>query len=468
MIISILTPNIGITAERRRCPGLIERPLVLVDTAQKILSVSEEAALCGISVGQALSGAKILCPILQSLPYDTDHYEQAMGVLWDVFAAETSCVEPISPELCYIELPDNYALERTHYLATQITPFVPLRAGIARTKVVARMASLQARHTVTSIPIGDESRLMARVPISRAITLDQKILQQLERLGLVTFSDVLRIPLQRFPVGLRKTGYLLRLMAVGDDNDPICPSWPPRTITSHFYFDAETVLESALHAAIDLLCEKITTELILTNERTKKVLLTLSLEDGCCLVDEAELRLPVSDPKTLSAAAIRLLERLPIDQPITSISLTAAQITRGAAKQLTLLDARALGDLYPHERDSSLDAAIFYLKQRFGERAVVTGEDMRAKRRINLWTCPLGLLLSESVQVYTDALDQPMRYLRKSKSYNVARIANRWRETQWNWGETSEATSFRVETDPSGIYDLEHRGAQWRLTGAAD
>ena len=63
---------------------------------------------------------------------------------------------------------------------------------------------------------------------------------------------------------------------------------------------------------------------------------------------------------------------------------------------------------------------------------------------------------------------RPIRFQRKQTHYSVREILNDWCETSWVWNELIRVRIFRVETTPSGLFELRRLGMVWRLTAAQD
>src|SRR5436190_10169620 len=113
-------PQAGIAVERNRFTHLWGEPVALVDDTGLVAALSDEAASTGIKIGQAASGAKAFCPNLVTLPYDLEAYSHASECIWNLFAIESSFVEPVTPELCYVELTGPHALEIARRLADEL------------------------------------------------------------------------------------------------------------------------------------------------------------------------------------------------------------------------------------------------------------------------------------------------------------------------------------------------------------
>src|SRR5258708_35235500 len=104
-------PESGIAVERARLSHLWGEPVGLAGANDTLIAVSDEAARFGIKVGQTASGAKGLCERLIVLPYDRPSYEEAAHLIWNLFAIESSGVQPASPRVSLIELKDHEAQE---------------------------------------------------------------------------------------------------------------------------------------------------------------------------------------------------------------------------------------------------------------------------------------------------------------------------------------------------------------------
>ena len=545
MIACFYMPQIGIAVERSRLNHLWGAPVGLAAEDGVLAAVSDEAAMFGIEPGQDAAGARALCTHLTVLPYDRPAYEEAAHCVWDLFAIESSFVEPVSPEVCFIELVDSDAIERSQQIALDLASRVriPVRVGLAHSKFVARKAaerttgdtgktvdrrqsavgsshaSRSTQHeaqrpddpttkrpiTITStstitnvpnaqgptpsalllpthrpadpttldelflrIPSGKEARFLARIPIDGVPGLDYKTRQKLGRLGVRTFGDVLKLPKRELTRQLKELGYVLYRLARGQDYERVRPSWPPRRLEDGIEFEDETCEEPTVREALRVCSESIARTLSRKREFCRSLALRVKLADGSWLEESEKLAVPVDSVQALHAASLRLLKRIPLDQALLGIHLRAGDLGVGSGLQLALVDENRHGTGLPHERNRSLEATLTFLRKRFGPGAVVSAAMMRQARRIGLWTYPLGHLLNEPVQVATDERGRPLRYWRRGRPREIKRIHDRWRESEWFWGGIHEKTVYRVETDPSGLCELQSLGSTWRLSGLAD
>lgn len=484
--------HIGIAVERARLPHLDGEPFALAAADGTIRVASEEAARWGVRSGMAVQGARSLCGDLIVLPYDGPAYELAARPIWDILAVESSIVEPIKPEMAYMELRGTQSeiTTRVRQIAETIAPRVGVlvRVGVGRTKFVARQAALGRQGEdgeAVVVPLGDEAAFLAKLPLAllpNAPKLDAKARQQIERLGVKTLGDIWTLPPHRLPKSLQKAGQQLLQWAQGHDASPVKSLWPPRTIAAEVRF--EEGLEDRFFAenALLRLAEQIACQLSTNHEFCREITLNIGMEDHTWVQETERLAIAESQVPPIYRAALRLLQKLQIEQPVVSMEIVVGDIGSGSGLQLSLMDKA--GEL-PHERMKRLEAVLNHLRKRYGPRAVIPAALLAKVRRIHLWIHPLGHLLCEPVdQVATDRRGVPVRYWKRNgrgtagrisrsgndhrKQYEVLAIHSRWRETGTRNGILMDAEVWRVETDPFGVSELRHLDTEWRITATWD
>ena len=482
MVACFVLEHFAIACEWARLPRLQGMPTVLTaDEATVTVASPEATAAFGIAAGMTVSAARSLGGAdLIVLPYDREAYTEAATSLWDLYAVESDTVEPVSPEVCYVEMIGKEIPERVARLAEQIAVRVrvPLRVGIARSKIVAHHAAGRSRAGAVVVPVGEEWRALAGLPIAQVPRIDHKTRTRLHRLGIETLGDIARLPPARFPRDLKRTLPLLHALAHGQDGDTVKPLWPPRRRERSLRFPEEEEITELprIEAALRILAEELARDLSKNGDYCRTVTLRLGLDDGAFLQETEKRSSPTATPNGLTASAHRLLPRLPVTRPIRSLTLIAGDLGAGSGIQLALLGDSQKDDApLPHERQRRLNAALAYLRRRYGVRVLVTGSLLRQARRIGLWTFPLGHLLDEPIQVATDARGTPVRYWRRNRKTGgewqprtVTRVQDRWRDRSWQIGSIQEHTAYRVETDPWGVSELHALPVEWRLTGVLD
>ena len=485
MVVCFVFDRAGIACEVRRHPHLRDRPLALAGDGGVIRCVSPEGLTAGVIEGCDGATARSLCRGLVVLPYDREHYMDAMQTAWDAVAVETNTVEPVEPELCYAEFTGLDIVEQVCGVVCVLADLygIPVPAGIGETKVLARAAAQRARRNtvdlggVIEVTPGSELSFVSTLPIDTAGPLPAKLFQKFRNLGIRTLGDVGKVPKAELArqAGREWAHRLLRLCA-GRDDDPVKPLWPRLYLESAIAFEVEIGDEGRIHAALRQCSDRVAAGL--RSRYCRALTLTVELADCSCVSETETLANPACSPDQLFRAALRLLARLCLSQPILGIRLRADDIDSGGGLQLTLLDAGDSLAGYPHERSRSLDARVKVLRSKYGPQSVVPGGRMRRTRRIDCWMLPIGKVNDEQVTVATDEQGAPLCYRRVSgrpgrggrddREYRVSRVMDRWRSVEWSWGEVMESDCYRVETEPYGIYELHRLAGGWRLRGAYD
>lgn len=476
MIACFHMPQFGITVERQRQPEVVwGEPLVLVNDQRRVVTVSDEAAAFGVRPGIAEAGARSLCPGLQVFRYDGPTYRIEAEKIWNVYAIESSVVEPVSPESCYVSLPSDIVVARARFLAIELSNAVrcSFQVGLGRSKFVALQAAQSGRDaSMVSVPIGQETALLANVSLREVSRLDAKTYDRLERLGIRTLGDVLRLPARRWPKGLQQVGHRLACLATGEDGDSIKATWPPPSIERSFSFDDEIDQIEHIKAALKVLAMQISAQLVSEPEYCRSLSLRVVHGDGSQIDDCERLAAPTSSAEQLFRAAFRLFQRLPLTQSVQSLHLRAFDLDTAGGLQLSLLNPDDLSERFPHERKSRLDQTIARLRKMYGPAAVFYGDKVIGRGRIGLWTYPLGHFLTEPVTVWTDQQGVPVRFQRKKKQfpdpYQITKVHRRWHERSWVWGTQLETSVYRVFATPGDLAELQRMGMQWQLRGTSD
>jgi DNA polymerase IV len=479
MIACFTLPQFAVAVERARLTHLWGEPVALLDAEDKVITASDEAVPYGIRPGLSASAARTFCPALITLPYDREAYMEAAEAVWRVLAIESSVVEPVSPEVCYIEVGARDALSNVRYLASAIASriSVPIYVGLASSKVVAYRAAMQdKKNEVVIVPLGREAAFLSGLGIEKVPHIDFKTRQKLDRLGVKTLGDVLALPGHELRRQLPKIGFLLQRLATGEDGDPVRPLYPPRSLDHTFAFEDEIEDETSVHYALRDCARHIAAALTDKREFCRSIALTVEQADRTYQQEAEKLASPIAGEEEIYCASLRLFSRMVLTSPILEIYLTVSHLGAGSGLQLALLDDNFHGQGLPHERRARLAEVLALLRKRFGVGSILPLSMLRQARRIGLWTYSLTHGFDEPVRVATDAQEAPVRYWltgRRARREGhgpreVRRILNRWKETKWFWGAASTQVVYRVETDPAGLSELRKLSVEWRLSGVHD
>lgn len=215
-----------------------QQPLVVVDAKRfQIIQCSDAAQKQGIKNGMGLGSASTLCPSLQVSPYDESVEQQALADIAQWLYLVTSDLALFPPQGLLLKLTDMLTLygglesywnkisQHLQYLNVQFhyaTGFSPFSA-ILLTKLGSNLVTEEKKH------IED---MLRYCPVSAA-ELNQKQIEKLARVGIVTLNDLLKLPIseiaRRFDIEL--VNYIGKL--TGQFRHPVDFYRPPERFQSY-------------------------------------------------------------------------------------------------------------------------------------------------------------------------------------------------------------------------------------------
>ncbi|OEF04023.1 Y-family DNA polymerase [Vibrio genomosp. F10] len=225
-----------------------EAPLVIVDEKKhQIVQLNDAALNQSLNIGMGLGSAATLCSHLQVHAYDAQTEQQTLTHIAQWLYLKTSDITLFPPKGILLKVSnmlslyhdlDTYwqitcqHLEQLNYryqFATGFSPFsAMLLAKSAKNRLYEDKESIMAQINNLPLSISD---------------LDRKQVEQLRRIGIGTFQELLSLPMQelarRFNIDL--VNYVGRLL--GQFKHPVTFYHPPETFESHLelLFDIDNV-----------------------------------------------------------------------------------------------------------------------------------------------------------------------------------------------------------------------------------
>jgi protein ImuB len=390
-IACIVVSLFPLAARLRSEPELAREAVVIVEgngSAARVVAASRLARRAGVKPGATLTQARALIPKLVARPRDPECERAAQEALLEVADRFSPRVEDAGDGVAYFDVdgidrhfPSNLerpgadaAAERAaesglaEALAGDATPAVaaclaregpeltlgrallvaaeaaglPARAGIASSKLAARVAAGLAESPAAVLP-GREAPFLAPLPLARLspVLETADLSTTLARWGIRTIGDFARLPGSRVTSRLGNAGRELHSTARGVDPRPLMPRQPPAAF--HEGTDLEwplVALEPFLfvgRAALERLCRR----LEISGLACARLELNLRLEPDGHQLRTIDLPAPTRDIKTLLTLLRLDLEARPPGAPVAGFTL-AAHPDRPREAQLSLYGPAAL------------------------------------------------------------------------------------------------------------------------------
>ncbi len=363
------------SVEQRDDPSLRGRPTIV--GAGVVMAASYEARAFGIHGGMGGRRAHQLCPHAAVVPPRFSAYSEASRALFDLFEETAPLVEGMSLEEAFL---DVRGLERISGKPRQIAERLRRQArnriglavtvGVARTKVLAKMASRAAKPDgLLVVDPEREAEFLRPLPVEALWGVGAVTAEKLRAHGISTIGQL----------GRRDEGELAlflgahaarHLHAVAHNRDPrrVRRGRRRRSIGTQSAFAGRRKSGSDLDTLLVSLVDRVTRRARAANRAGRTVTLRLRLGDFSRITRSRTLPHPTAGTGAILAAARALLgvtRPLIERRGITLLGITVANLSDEAQLELPL-ESRL---------DPALDLAIDEIRRRFGTDAIRRGSN---------------------------------------------------------------------------------------------
>lgn len=362
------------SVEQRDSPGLRGRPVLVGGGV--VLAASYEAKRRGVRTPMNLREARQLCPEAVVVPPRMEAYAQASKAVFEVFRDTTPLVDALSIDEAFLEVGGLARLVGPpemigHQLRRRIRDEVglPITVGIARTKFLAKVASVSAKPDgLLVVPPDGELDFLHPLPVGRLWGVGAVTQAALHRRGLITVGDVAALDEPALTSILGKgSGRHLHALAHNRDPRPVETGRRRKSIGAQSALGNRRRSADEVEARLAGLVERVARRMRTANRRARTLTLRLRLVDMSRLTRSHSWNVPTDRTDALVATARELLrrERPLLDaRGLTLIGISVSGFD-GESVQLELpLDRRP---------EAQLDSTLDDLRARFGSASVMRG-----------------------------------------------------------------------------------------------
>jgi DNA polymerase IV len=244
---------------------------------------------------------------------------------------------------------------------------LPVTVGIARTKLLAKVASAVAKPDgLLVVPPDGESAFLHPLPVERIWGIGPATAAKLRSRGIRTVGELARVPEPALSATLgRAAGRHLHALANNRDPRPVRLRVRRRSIGSQHALGRSRRTAEEIDADLVAIVDRVTRRLRDAKRVGRTVVLRLRFDDFTRATRSNTLPHPTAQTRTILAAARGLLsEAQPLidRRGLTLIGLTIANLEDDLPMQLCL-------PLDPGDR-ALLDSALDEIRDRFGATAV--------------------------------------------------------------------------------------------------
>jgi DNA polymerase-4 len=256
-----------VSVELLRHPELRGKPVVVggqPDERGVVSAASYEARQYGIQSAMPLRTAGRLCPHAVFLDGHHELYGEWSDRVATILARYTPVVEMVSIDEAYLDLAGTQRLQGTpleaaHRLLSEIweKTQLPCSAGLARTRLVAKVASEQAKpRGLLWVPAGSEAAFFAGLPVRKIPGIGKVTEAALGAFGIKTVGELAGVSQERLEDVFGQWGTALYRKARGEDAYEFFVDAEPKSVSNNHTFPYDTDDRAMLDSMLSHLSQK--------------------------------------------------------------------------------------------------------------------------------------------------------------------------------------------------------------------
>ena len=455
----VLIEHLPVKVETLLTPALAQQALVVLRPwDERVLDASSQAAAAGVGPGDTRRRAEQLCPQAAILPAREALYQARHESLIAALGQFADAVESGDWGEGFVEIgalartfPSEQALALQ--LAAEVEGEVGLAPalGIASNKFTALQAARQAAGGlgICVVPAGREGRFLALLPATALPELPAEMLRRLHLFGMTTLGELAALPRPALARQFGAEAVVFHDLARGIDPRPLIPQAPPPLISRRLALPELASERGLVLAALDHLVGQLAGQLEASGFQATALSLAVATGAGQELLQGSSLRPPSADVDVLRRLAARLLGRLPLASPVTSLAVTAYPLREwhAGARQLALLDEDVSGQYRPLSAElNRLWEAVRLLRQRFGEAVIRLASAVGPPAPIPI-----------QVEARPDGMPAWLGWpapAQGGRPHRVASVYEHWRVYDRWWEQPVQRDYYQVETDGQAVFTV--------------
>ncbi len=335
MIAHIDLDSFFVAVERARDPALIGRAVVIGGQPGSygfVAALSREARRAGVRAGMLLGQAALRCPDAVFLDGAFDAYLSASVEVDAIVRRESSEIEWVSIDELFVEVSSGGAAAVERIQRRLQSMGLDAGFGLARSKVVARIASQLARpRGVVHVLDGYEARFLSPLKIEMLPGIDAAVAQRLRARGVRRLGQLAGLsPTEVAPL-IGRAGAILARQAAGVDSSPVRRASLPRHPIEDQALPHPSADLDVLRAALDERIARVGRELRSQVVYARSLTVRLRYADGHRHSRTMSLREPSALTEVLQAAAADLLtQMLRPERLVEAIGVSCSGLLHGA------------------------------------------------------------------------------------------------------------------------------------------
>ncbi|MGI6221543.1 MAG: DNA polymerase IV [Coriobacteriales bacterium] len=374
------------------------KPVIVGGSPDKrgvVSTASYEARVYGVHSAMPSWQAARLCPNAIWTHGNYPRYKEMSNKVMDIIRDETPALQQVSIDEAFADVtPGRHIGDHPVVIARRIRARVAelgitCSVGVGTTKTIAKIASdLDKPDGLTAVYPGDERSFLDPLPAGKISGIGGKTVEKLEMYGIRTIGDLAVADERLLHSIFGKNAETMIKRARGEEDARVEQRAPVKSVSNEQTFAKDLETRDEIVAAIDMLAAKVGRRLRHKGLAGHTITLKARYHDLTIRTAQKTLDTPVDDERQMMPVLHKLVDE--VWAPGAGLRLVGVGVSEFGkrAEQLSLFDANEAntaedavdpgehGSMAPEE-SSRLAWATDAVKDRFGEKAVRFGRELR-------------------------------------------------------------------------------------------
>ncbi|MFN8699356.1 MAG: DNA polymerase IV [Flavobacteriales bacterium] len=368
-----------VSVERLMDRRLEGRPILIGGISDRgvVAACSYEARAFGVHSAMPMKLARQLCPEAVIIRGNSYNYLKYSDIVSEIVRGAVPVFEKTSVDEFYCDLTGMDRFFGCYQFATELRQKViretglPISFGLSVNKTVSKVATGEAKpNNQLQVYSGGEKQFLSPLSIKRIPMVGDKTYQTLRNLGISQIKTLQEMPVELLERALGENGVTIWNKANGIDHSPVIPFQERQSISTERTFDRDTTDVQMLRGLLIAMSENLAYQLRKGDKLTSCVTVKLRYTDF--QTQTMQVRVPyTSADHILTPRVLELFEKLYNRRLlIRLVGVRFSHLVSGGY-QINLFDDT--------EERIRLYQAMDKLRNRFGDRSVITAAGMSAK-----------------------------------------------------------------------------------------
>jgi DNA polymerase IV len=323
--------------EKRDRPELAREALIVGHAGARGVVVAACYTARGFGVRSAMPMFQALerCPQAKVIQPDMAKYKRVSEQIRGIFQAATDMIEPLSLDEAYLDLTDAYrteappAAEALAQIASRVESEVGITVsmGLSFNKFLAKLASdLDKPRGFSVIGRAEARDLLAPLSVRKIHGVGAVTAHRMEESGLKTIADLQAMSSSALVARFGKFGHRLALYAHGNDDRPVTPHQPLKSISAETTLQHDTASAAELRAIAGGLSERLAEQLVRKGLAGSSIVLKLKTSEFRVLSRSRRLSHPTQRTDVIWQNVATLIDKAADGRTFRLIGVGVAEI----------------------------------------------------------------------------------------------------------------------------------------------